>query len=52
MNERQSSDTPKADFHKFRNGKICEFYDTAHAIAQANDGLGWSASKRYAKASP
>jgi uncharacterized protein len=31
-------DTPKADFHKFRNGKICEFfefYDTAQAIAQA-----------------
>ena len=31
-------DTPKADFHKFRNGKICEFfefYDTAQAIEQA-----------------
>jgi len=31
-------DTPKADFHKFRNGKTCEFfefYDTAQAIAQA-----------------
>jgi uncharacterized protein len=31
-------DTTKADFHKFRNGKICEFfefYDTAQAIAQA-----------------
>lgn len=28
-------ETPKADFHKFRGGKICEFfefYDTAHAI--------------------
>jgi uncharacterized protein len=48
-------DTPKADFHKFRKGKICEFfefYDTAQAIAQANDGLRWSAYKRYAKASP
>ena len=36
-------DTPKSDFHKFRNGKICEFfefYDTAHAMAQVNDGLG------------
>ena len=31
-------DTPKADFHRFRNGKICEFfefYDTAQAIAKA-----------------
>jgi ketosteroid isomerase-like protein len=31
-------DTPKADFHKFRGGKICEFfefYDTAQAIAAA-----------------
>ena len=31
-------DTPKADFHKFRNGKMCEFFefcDTAQAIAQA-----------------
>jgi uncharacterized protein len=31
--------TPKADFHKFRDGKICEFfefYDTAQAIAVAN----------------
>jgi ketosteroid isomerase-like protein len=31
-------DTPKADFHKFRDGKICEFfefYDTAQAIAVA-----------------
>ncbi len=31
-------DTPKADFHKFRAGKICEFfefYDTAQAIAKA-----------------
>jgi ketosteroid isomerase-like protein len=30
--------TPKADFHKFRAGKICEFfefYDTAQAIASA-----------------
>ena len=30
-------DTPKADFHKFRDGKICEFfefYDTAQAIAK------------------
>jgi uncharacterized protein len=30
--------TPKADFHYFRNGKICkflEFYDTAQAIACA-----------------
>jgi ketosteroid isomerase-like protein len=30
--------TPKADFHKFRDGKICEFfefYDTAQAIAMA-----------------
>ena len=28
--------TPKADFHKFRDGKICEFfefYDTAKALA-------------------
>ena len=28
--------TPKADFHKFREGKICEFfefYDTAKALA-------------------
>jgi uncharacterized protein len=31
-------ETPKADFHKFRNGKICEFfefYDTAQAIEKA-----------------
>ena len=31
-------ETPKADFHRFRNGKICEFfefYDTALAIATA-----------------
>ena len=31
-------DTPKADFHRFRNGKMCEFfelYDTAQAITQA-----------------
>lgn len=31
-------DTPKADFHKFRGGKICqffEFYNTAQAIAVA-----------------
>jgi len=31
-------DTPKADFHRFRDGKMCEFfefYDTAQAIAQA-----------------
>jgi uncharacterized protein len=31
-------ETPKADFHKFRDGKICqffEFYDTAQAIASA-----------------
>lgn len=31
-------ETPKADFHKFRDGKICEFfefYDTAQAIAVA-----------------
>ncbi len=30
--------TPKADFHKFRDGKVCEFfefYDTASAIATA-----------------
>jgi ketosteroid isomerase-like protein len=30
--------TPKADFHRFRNGKICEFfefYDTAQAVASA-----------------
>ena len=30
-------DTPKADFHKFRGGKICdffEFYDTAQAISK------------------
>ena len=30
--------TPKADFHKFRDGKVCEFfefYDTARAIATA-----------------
>jgi ketosteroid isomerase-like protein len=30
--------TPKADVHKFRDGKICEFfefYDTAGAIAAA-----------------
>jgi len=30
--------TPKADFHKFRDGKICEFfefYDTASALATA-----------------
>ena len=33
--------TPKADFHKFRNGKICEFfefYDTAQALAVATKG--------------
>ena len=31
-------DTPKADFHKFRDGKICEFfelYDTAQALGVA-----------------
>ena len=31
-------ETPKADFHKFRGGKICEFfefYDTAQAITVA-----------------
>ena len=31
-------DTPKADFHTFREGKICEFfefYDTAQAISKA-----------------
>ncbi len=31
-------ETPKADFHKFRDGKICqffEFYDTAQAMASA-----------------
>ena len=31
-------DTPKADFHRFRDGKICEFlefYDTAQAIWSA-----------------
>lgn len=31
-------ETPKADFHKFRDGKICEFfefYDTAQAIDKA-----------------
>jgi ketosteroid isomerase-like protein len=31
-------DTPKADFHRFRGGKICdffEFYDTAQAISKA-----------------
>jgi ketosteroid isomerase-like protein len=31
-------ETPKADFHKFRNGKICEFfefYDTAQAVERA-----------------
>jgi uncharacterized protein len=31
-------DTAKADFHKFRDGKICEFfefYDTAQAVASA-----------------
>jgi hypothetical protein len=30
--------TPKADFHRFRDGKICEFfefYDTASALATA-----------------
>ena len=34
-------DTPKADFHKFREGKICEFfefYDTAQAISKATPG--------------
>jgi ketosteroid isomerase-like protein len=32
--------TPKADFHKFRNGKICEFFeffDTAAAIGAASN---------------
>ncbi len=32
-------DTPKADFHKFRDGKICEFfefYDTAQALTAAS----------------
>jgi len=32
-------ETPKADFHKFRDGKICEFfefYDTAKAIETAS----------------
>ena len=31
-------ETPKADFHKFRDGKICEFfelYDTAQALRVA-----------------
>jgi uncharacterized protein len=31
-------ETPKADFHRFRDGKMCEFfefYDTAQAISQA-----------------
>ena len=31
-------ETPKADFHQFRNGKICRFFefsDTARAIACA-----------------
>lgn len=31
-------ETPKADFHRFRDGKICEFfelYDTARTIAAA-----------------
>jgi len=31
-------ETPKADFHRFRNGKMCEFfefYDTAQIIAKA-----------------
>jgi uncharacterized protein len=31
-------ETPKADFHKFRDGRICEFfefYDTAQAIDKA-----------------
>ena len=31
-------DTPKADFHRFRDGKICEFfefYDTAQAVWSA-----------------
>ena len=31
-------ETPKADFHRFRDGKICEFfefYDTAQAIEKA-----------------
>ena len=31
-------ETPKADFHKFRDGKICEFfelYDTAQALSVA-----------------
>jgi len=31
-------ETPKADFHRFRDGKICEFfefYDTAQAIDRA-----------------
>jgi len=31
-------ETPKADFHKFRDGKICEFFeffDTARAIESA-----------------
>jgi ketosteroid isomerase-like protein len=35
---RKILDTPKADFHKFRAGKICEFfefYDTAQAISKA-----------------
>src|SRR5581483_9450408 len=33
-------ETPKADFHKFRGGKICEFfefYDTAQALAAARE---------------
>ena len=36
-------DTPKADFHKFRAGKICEFfefYDTAQAISRATPERG------------
>jgi len=33
-------ETPKADFHTFRDGKICEFfefYDTAQALAAATE---------------
>ena len=35
---RKVLETPKADFHKFRDGKICEFfefYDTAQALSLA-----------------
>jgi ketosteroid isomerase-like protein len=35
-------ETPKADFHKFRDGMICEFfefYDTAQAIDKATPAI-------------